>query len=247
MCNQHVDAAMAFNAQADNNQSLTRSMLTLKVHVNENNPKAKPADPKDASPETLADLTVQRVLSKFLSGPAAKAAIEAAYKRLDPDANSPVGEGPVLPIARLAFAAVLVGEHDVGLEMAQRALGGKNPQARAWADLVAVHVALESATAGTGEGSCRLTKGDVTKLSSVLEDLEGCLQALLAVKDVDGIHAACRCAIRRHFSTEMTCTWQLAPQRMRNREHQAGRLCQARTAVTAWTTPADAQPASHLP
>jgi hypothetical protein len=184
---------MAFNAEAKNDPVLSNAMMTLKVHANENNPKARPVDPKDASPEVLAELTVQRVLSKLLVGPAAKAAVETAYKRLDPDPSGPVGAQQALPIGRLAFAVALVGEADFASDMAQRALSGNSPQGRAWANLVNAHIALEAAFPAMSSERCWLTKVEVKGLCNVLDDLESCLAAFQMASDVGGIHATCRC------------------------------------------------------
>jgi hypothetical protein len=194
-CNQQADAAIALNSQAEKVQDLARSMYTLKVHVNESNPKAKVADPKDASPEMLAELTVQRVLSKFLSGPAAKAAIEGAYKKLDPDPESPATAIPLFQVARLGFAAAVSGDLDYGATLAKRAQRGKDARARAWGDFITAHVDLESAAPQTGNGSCKITKGSVSKLCSVLDALKMCLQAFVTLDEVEGIHATCRCAL----------------------------------------------------
>lgn len=194
-CNKHAAAAMAFNIQGDNSKDLMRAMHTLKVHENEGNPKAKVADPKDVSPELLADLTVQRVLSKFLSGPAAKAAIEVAYKKLDPDPESSEAAVPLLQVARLGFASAVNGDVEYGAALGQRAMGGMDPRARAWGEFVSAHVSLEGALPQAGKGSCKVTKGDVSKLCSVLEELQTCLQAFTGSQDVAGIHATCRCSL----------------------------------------------------
>lgn len=170
-----------------------RSMHTLKVHVNEGNPKAKNADPKDATPEILADLTVQRVLSKFLSGPAAKAAIETAYKKLDPDPESPAASVPLLQVARLGFAAVVNDDVEYGMSLGKRAMDGKDSRARAWGGFVTAHIALEAALPQARKGSCRITKGDASNLCGVLDELETCLQEFTASNDIAGIHATSRC------------------------------------------------------
>jgi hypothetical protein len=196
-CNQHADAAISFNGQGANSEDLMRAMHTLKVHVNEGNPKAKNTDPKkntDASPELTADLTVQRVLSKYLSGAAAKAAIETAYKKLDLDPESPAPARSLLQIARLGFAAVIAGHVEYGLALGQRAAGGKDPRAQAWGEFITAHVSLEAGVPQMGKGSCRITKGEANKLCSVLQEVEQCLQAFTSAHDVAGIHAACRCA-----------------------------------------------------
>lgn len=168
-------------------------MHTLKVHVNEGNPKAKNADPKDATPELLADLTVQRVFSKFLSGPAAKAAIEAAYRKLDPDPEGPATAVPLLQVARLGFAAVVNGDAEYGMTLGNRAMGGKDARARAWGEFITAHIGLEAAVPQAGKGSCKITKGDVSKLCRALEEMESCLQAFACLDDIAGIHATCRC------------------------------------------------------
>lgn len=67
----HADAALEFAAQAagsDNTEDLCRTVWALKVHIADTGPKAKPVEPKDASPATLAELTVQRILTKRLTG-----------------------------------------------------------------------------------------------------------------------------------------------------------------------------------
>lgn len=213
--NQHADAALAFNSQADNNEELTRAMNTLKVHVNEGNPKAKSADPKDASPAMLADLTVQRILSKFISSPAAKAAIEAAYKKLDPDPDSPAADIPLLQVAKLGFAAAVCGDSEYGITLANRAMSGKNASAKAWGEFVTTHVRLEAAVPQTGKGSCKIMKSDVSTLCSVLEELEACLQKFSVLVDIVGIHACCRYVpiwaclvmlVRTSSATRILCT-----------------------------------------
>ena len=170
-----------------------RTMHTLKVHVNEGNPKAKSTDPKDATPEILADLAVQRVFSKILSGPAAKAAIEAAYKKLDPDPEGPAEAVPLLHVARLGFAAVVSGDAEYGMALGKRAMAGKDARPRAWGEFITAHVGLEAAVPQAGKGSCKITKGDVRKLCSALEELETCLQTFQGLNDVAGVHATCRC------------------------------------------------------
>lgn len=91
--NKHADVALELAAQAgesDKAADLCRTLWALKVHTSDMGPKAKPIEPKDASPAALADLTVQRVLSKQLTGAAATAAVDAAYRKLDPDRKSVV-------------------------------------------------------------------------------------------------------------------------------------------------------------
>lgn len=71
--NKHADVALELAAQAgesDKAADLCRTVWALKVHTSDTGPKAKPIEPKDASPAALADLTVQRVLSKQLTGTA---------------------------------------------------------------------------------------------------------------------------------------------------------------------------------
>lgn len=69
--NKNADAALELAAQVKGNDStedLCRTAWALKVHIADTGPKAKPVEPKDASPATLADLVVQRILSKQLAG-----------------------------------------------------------------------------------------------------------------------------------------------------------------------------------
>lgn len=71
--NQSADAALEYAAQVDASDlsktaDLRRTMWALKVHIADTGPKAKPVEPKDASPAALADLTTQRVLLKLLEG-----------------------------------------------------------------------------------------------------------------------------------------------------------------------------------
>eukprot|EP00892_Ulva_mutabilis_P001347 jgi/Ulvmu1/11212/UM072_0049.1 len=196
--NQSADAALELAAQAGQGgntktDDLRRTMWALKIHIADTGPKAKPVEPKDASPELQADLTTQRVLCKQLTGAAATTAIDAAYHKLDPAPDLVPTSVALLPVARLGWASAVLGEADTAVSLAKRVLMGKDTRARAWAGLILAHTSLEAALPHASAcGAYNMTHSCMRRLRELLDDLEQCIQAFLAVGDVHGLHACCR-------------------------------------------------------
>ena len=133
------------------------------------------------------------------AGAAAISAIDTAYRKLDTNPEAPPVDVPMFQVARLGWASAVLGDVEgavaLATSLAKRALTGKDPRARAWGRLILAHVSLEAALpSGDSGGACRMTQADMGRLCTVLEDLEQCTQELLAVRDVHGLHACCRCA-----------------------------------------------------
>lgn len=128
------------------------------------------------------------------TGAAATSAVDSAYSKLDPSPEAPPTSVPLLAVARLSWASALLGNSDTATTLAKRVLMGKQPRARAWAELTLAHLGLQSALPKFHGGATRMTRGEAKRICAVLDDLEQCIQGFFGVGDVPGLHACCRSA-----------------------------------------------------
>lgn len=120
--------------------------------------------------------------------------MDAAYRKLDPNPDSPPADETLLTVARLGWVSALLGDADAAAALAKRVLRGKDSRARAWAGLTLAHMSLQAVLpVDSHGGATRMTRADLARLCTLLEDLEQCIQEFLGVGDVHGLHACCKC------------------------------------------------------
>ena len=180
-----LDAALAQAPALAAN--LRRTLLSLKAHFAAVSGKAAKADAKDSAAVVTA-AAAQTVLSGKLTGDAAKSAIADAVKRVESSNASSVAP----EAAKLAWAACVAGLDAQAESLCAAAASSGDEGARCWVQLTRAQLRMASES-----GTDSLTVPSVAARRQALEAFETCIRDFQRAKDVEGVHAACRCVCQR--------------------------------------------------
>ena len=192
-----LDAALALAPAAT--IELRSQLVALKAHFGSLFGKGGKPDASD-KPAAALRIVAQNVLSTKLTGEAVKTAIADAWKRADPDPAKPALGLPLLELAQLAWAATASGNDELAGSICARVSTSQSLRPRVWAELARSQAQLDAVAPQDS-----LSESSVRTRQKCLDTMEQCISNFVRVEDMDGVHAACRHALKSHDASFVYC------------------------------------------